>query len=64
MNFNFAELGDNVFTFNQVHISANSLFNILFVLRLLELVNNVVSSAYTMNLNNLFQNNYIYCLNK
>ena len=28
-------------------ISANSLFNLLFLLRLLKLANNVVSSAYT-----------------
>ena len=52
MNFDLAEFSDNLFTFNQVLISANSLFNLLFLLRLLKLANSVVSSAYTMNLNN------------
>ena len=55
MNFDFAQLSDNLFTFNQVLISAYSLFNLLFLLRLLKLANNVVSSAYTMNLNNLHE---------
>ena len=51
MNFDLAEFSDNLFTFNKVFISANSLFNLLFLLRLLKLANSVVSSAYTMNLN-------------
>ena len=55
MNCDLAELSDNLFTFNQVLISANSLFNLLFLLRLLKLANNVVSSAYTMNRNNLLE---------
>ena len=33
----------------------NSLFNVLFLLRLLKLANSVVSSAYIMNLNNLLE---------
>ena len=53
MNFNLAELSDNLFTFNEVLISANnSLFSLLFLLRLLKFANSVVPSAYTMNLNN------------
>ena len=55
MNFALVELSDNLFTFNQVLISAYSLFNLLFLLRLLKLANIVVSSAYTMNLNNLLE---------
>ena len=42
MNFALAESSDNLFTFNQVLISANSLINLLFLLRLLKLANNVV----------------------
>ena len=30
MNFDLADFSDNLFTFNQVLISANSLFNLLF----------------------------------
>ena len=55
MNFDLAEFGDNLFTFDQVLISTDSLFNLLFLLRLLKLANSVVSSAYTMNLNNLLE---------
>ena len=55
MNFDLAEFSENLFTFNQVIISAYSLFNLLFLLRLLKLANSVVSSAYTMNLNNLLE---------
>ena len=55
MNFDLAEFSDNLFTFNQVLITVNSLFNLLFLLRLLKLANSVVSSAYTMNLNNLLE---------
>ena len=49
MNFDLAELRDNLLIFNQVLISVNSLFNLLLLLRLLILANNVVSSACTMN---------------
>ena len=55
MNFDLTEFSDNLLTFNQVLIFANSLFNLLFLLRSLKLANNVVSSAYTMNLNNLLE---------
>ena len=48
MHFDLAELSENLFTFNQVHISANSLFNLLFLLRLLKIANTGVSSAYTI----------------
>ena len=58
MNFDLAEYSANLLTFNQVLISANSLFNLLFLLRLLKLANSVVSSAYTMNLNNLLKKKY------
>ena len=63
MNFDLAEFSDNLFTVNQVLISANSLFNLLFLLRLLQLANSVVSSAYTMNSNNLLEKKK-YRLNK
>ena len=49
--FDLSEVSDNLFTLNQVLISANSFFNLLFLLRLLKLANSVVPSAYTMNLN-------------
>ena len=55
LNFDLAELSDYFFTFNQVLNSANSSFNLLFLLRFLKLANNVVSSAYTMNLDNLLE---------
>ena len=55
MNFDLAEFSDNLFTFNQVLISTNSLFNLLFLLRLLKLANSVVLSAYTTNLNYLLE---------
>ena len=32
MNFHLAELSDNLFSFSQVLISANSLFNLLFII--------------------------------
>ena len=59
MNFDLAEFSDNLFTFNQVIISANSLFNLLLLLTFPKLANNVVSSAYTMNLNNLLEKNIV-----
>ena len=55
INFDLAELSDNLFTFSQVLISANYLCNILFLLRLLKLANNVVSSACKKKLNNLLE---------
>ena len=60
MNFDLAEFSDNLFTVNRVLISANSLFNLLFLLRLLKLANSVVSSAFTMNLNNLHEASHCY----
>ena len=55
MNFDLSEFSDNLYTFNQVLISANFLLNLLFLLRFLKLANNVVSFAYTMKLYNLLQ---------
>ena len=55
MNFDLAELSDNLFTFNQVLTPANYLFNLLLLLRLLKLANNVVSSAHTMNFKKLLE---------
>ena len=58
MNFDLAKFSDILFTINQVLISANSSFNLLFLLRLLKLANSVLSSAYAMNLNNLLKKKY------
>ena len=58
-NFELAELSHNLFTFNRRLLFVNSLLNILFLLRLLTLTNNVVSSAYTLHSNNLLEKNAV-----
>ena len=53
MHFNLTELSDNFVYFQSS--AANSLFNLLFLLRLLKLAYTGVSSAYTINLKNLLK---------